>query len=149
MQGRSIFQNKIFYIGFSICVVIFIVLISLPSVTTQQGTTGTASPTPVRRGATHSTTVDEKPLIPTPNPTYDAKVRKEPFWIRLPHWTTRYKIEYKHSANVIIIHLFLPTTASNTEKNALQLQYRDEALQWLKANGAVLEELNIQYRIYE
>ena len=149
MQFRSIFQKKIFYIVFSISVVLFIVLINLPSLPKKQETTVTFTPTPVRENNSQSTGVDEKPLIPTPNPTYDAKVRREPFWIRLPHWTEHYKIEYKHSANVILIHLFLPDSASNTEKNSLQVQYRNEALEWLRDNGANTENLTIQYRIYE
>jgi len=81
------------------------------------------------------------PTIPPPyriNPTYVERLKREPFWAMLPRWGPHYKIEYLDSDNVIIITALNGTTA--------QVEgYREEALIWLKANGANLQTLTVQY----
>jgi len=148
MTVHRLLQKKITYTIFAVLVILFVALINL-SFLTEDTPVQQPIPTPTPAQREGPILTEEEPLIPTPNPTYETKIRQEPFWTRLPYWTERYKIEYRDSADVILIHLFLPKNATNAEKNTLQTQYRDEALRWLKENGANLEKLDLQYRIYE
>ena len=150
MRIRSLLQKKIFYIFLGVVVILFVVLINLSRIPTQtepSPSVPTPTPRPIRSAdVIHS---DEEPYAITPNPSYREKLTRERFWNELPHWTDRYKIEYRDSANVILIHLFLPENVTNADKNSLQVQYRDEALTWLRENGANIDSLTIQYRVYE
>jgi hypothetical protein len=146
---QTVLRKKRFYFILGGLVVFFLILINLTSFTPDAPRDVVPSPTPIPEKKQQDTTTDEEPLIPTPNPAYEAKIRQEPFWTLLPHWTDHYKVEYRDSADTILIHLFLPDIASNAEKNTLQVQYRDEALTWLRTNGADINSLTIRYRIYE
>jgi hypothetical protein len=78
---------------------------------------------------------EEVPLIPTQNPEYLEKLKKEPFWDKLPYWSPQktFVIEYKDSDDYLLITTFAkkdsPTFTQDT------LRYRQEALSWLQTNG--------------
>jgi hypothetical protein len=84
-------------------------------------------------------TADEIPLIPTQSPEYLEKITREPFWEMLPYYQDTYKIEYFDSADKIVI-----TTVRGTQ-NQTQI-YQDAAKNWLEANGAVLNNLQLEYK---
>lgn len=94
---------------------------------------------PVPLSAPTETVIDtdiHKPP-PSPNPTYIEKVRREPFWEKLPYFSQNYKIEYRDSSDTVIVTTFLP--ASKTEI------YKEEAILWLRSNGAKVDALKIEY----
>lgn len=78
---------------------------------------------------------EEVPLIPTQNPEYLEKLKKEPFWDKLPYWSPQktFVIEYKDSDDYILITTFAKKESPTFNQDTLH--YRQEALSWLQANG--------------
>ena len=72
------------------------------------------------------------------NPKYIQEVREQPFWEKLPYYTSTFKIEYIDSYKKIVITTFPPERNTNI--------YRQGALRWLRENGAKLETLTIEYQ---
>lgn len=119
---------------------IFFLLQNRMSTSLSQNPTPTMFPTPKIKydeQYKYHNHIDKPP--PKPNPTYLQKIKDEPFWEMLPHWSNTYKIEYKDSADKIII-----TTINGTE--AETNSYKESARNWLQTNGAKLNELSIEYQ---
>lgn len=90
---------------------------------------------------------EEVPLIPTQNPEYLEKIKKEPFWDKLPYWSPQktFVIEYKDSDDYILITTFAKKGSSTFTQDTLK--YRQEALSWLRANGLTsLSKILIKYQ---
>ncbi len=111
---------------------------------TPTGVPGKNTP-PVRKSTETKALTEEVPLQATPNPTYIQKVRQEPFWNMLPYYDAmnHYVIEYKDSDDKIVITTFGRGQEENFQKDTLS--YRQEARDWLQANGARLNQLSIIY----
>lgn len=84
----------------------------------------------------------DKELAPTQDPSYLEKIKNQRFWNLLPYWSPNrhFKIEYKDSADYILITIF-------TKDTSLTSSYQREASSWLIQNGANLEDLTIEYQI--
>lgn len=81
--------------------------------------------------------VHTEPPPPSPNPAYLEKIKREPFWEKLPYYSDNFKIVYIDSDKTLVITTFEPI--SNTKA------YRSEALRWLRINGATISALKIRY----
>lgn len=82
---------------------------------------------------------------PRTNPTYLQKIEEQPFWEMLPYYGETFLVEYKSSDEKIVITTIDPGRVSNREE--LILQYRQQARNWLTQNGAILNQLTIEYVI--
>ena len=124
-------------VGVSLFFGIIIVIVGLSTLlraTTNIGNrilTPTPIPGPAAERTNHS--------VPETNPAYLQKIAQEPFWEKLPYWGEAYKIEYKDSDDKILITTLNGTTTQITS-------YRNDALTWLRQNGARLESLTIEYQ---
>lgn len=87
----------------------------------------------------------DKHLVPTIKPSYLQKIKEQPFWEMLPHYdpSKHFFIEYKDSDDKIVITTFGRGQVEFYQKDTLV--YRQEALTWLQANGAKLNQLTIEY----
>lgn len=77
------------------------------------------------------------------NPKYVELLKTQPFWDMLPHYGSTFLVEYKQSNKIIQITTIIPPDGPS--KNSLIQKYRQEALDWLKSNGAQLESLRITF----
>ncbi len=84
-----------------------------------------------------SLTLPQEPPPPSPNPAYLEKIRKQPFWEKLPYYSDNFKIDYVDSDKTIVITTFTPYAKTKA--------YRSEALRWLRINGATISALKIRY----
>lgn len=135
MDGRS---TKL-YLGFSLLLVLILVgIIALlltnlvsrsPKLRSQQNVSHQSLPPGQDQ-------IEKEPVKAEVNPTYTNKIEREPFWEMLPYYSLRFKIEYKDSADKIVI----TTMGEEPQKQ------KDAALRWLEANGATIESLTIEYK---
>lgn len=85
----------------------------------------------------------DKGIVGNVNPTYTQLLKTQPFWDMLPHYGDTFLVEYKQSSETIQITTLTPPEGPT--KNTQIQKYRQDALAWLEANGAKLEELRIVY----
>lgn len=69
---------------------------------------------------------------------YQNRLQKMPFITKLPHTTTRYKIEITAVSDTVYITTYGPPS--------FQAKNREEALSWIRLNGGNPETITIQYR---
>jgi hypothetical protein len=144
---QSLFNTKriLFLAGAILFCCIILILLSLFSEPAPSPTSVQPTPLQPTTFVKNRLTADEKPLTVSINPNYVEKLQKEPFWAKLPYWTDRYKIEYKDSADKLVITLFIPPTANGTESQFTQ-EAKTAALDWLRDNGAHVESLTIEFQ---
>lgn len=140
------FKRGKFYIFFSAIVLIFLILLLISSLTGRDPsrTTVPQSPTPVQQKIDVHTDSD-KPLVPTQDPLYLEKIKAQPWREVVPYWTDHYKVDYRQSTNKIIIYTLAENSGNRTQYQQESVRYREEALQWLRSNGANLNEFTIEY----
>lgn len=92
----------------------------------------------------HESAEKESQPLESPNPTFTELLKTQPFWDMMPYYGQNFLVEYFQSGETIIITTVDP---GDVPKRAeLMNQYRQEARDWLTDNGAILNELTIEYR---
>jgi hypothetical protein len=69
---------------------------------------------------------------------YQTRLREMPFITRLPYSNAHFKIEITAVSDTIYISTFGPPS--------FQARYREEAINWIRQNGGIPENLTISYK---